>query len=139
MNDTATIESPATAPLDEGWDWAFVEIMGHRSHWGRIREEERFGTKMMRVDVPTVTETLEVEVDQPTTQIIWSTHFYTGSSIFSLTLTDEATVMKRNTPYRPPYRLTQRPEMKEVEMHQPEPASGSDDDFEANEDDDLNF
>ena len=30
----------------DGWEWAVVEIFGHRRHAGRTREEERFGAKM---------------------------------------------------------------------------------------------
>jgi hypothetical protein len=107
-------------PADNGgWEWALVEIMGHRSHWGRVREEERFGAKMLRIDVPSFKKTAELEVvgdsssasvQPPEPEVVWSTHYYGGPSIFSFTLTDEATVMKRNRPYEPPHRLTyQRP------------------------------
>ncbi|MFC3693375.1 hypothetical protein [Chenggangzhangella methanolivorans] len=82
---------------EEGWDWALVEIFGHRSHAGRTREEERFGAKLLRIDVP---------VDGDPTANGWRTHFYGGASIFSFTLTDEATVMRQNRPYRSPSRLT---------------------------------
>ena len=81
---------------DDGWEWSFVEIMGHRSHWCRSREEERFGAKMIRIDVP--------NQGDPTKG--WTTHYYGGASIFSYSLTDEATVMKRNKPYEPPSRLS---------------------------------
>jgi len=70
---------------EEQWEWAIVEIFGHRRHVGRAREEERFGAKMLRIDVPK----LGPEKDEVT----WSSHFYGGSSIFSYTLTDEKTVM----------------------------------------------
>lgn len=80
----------------DGWEWCFLEIMGHRSHWGRSREEERFGAKMIRIDVP-------IEGD-PTKG--WLTHYYGGASIFSYSLSDEATVMKRNKPYERPSRLS---------------------------------
>ncbi|RWH31605.1 MAG: hypothetical protein E5X22_22805 [Mesorhizobium sp.] len=40
--------------LPEGFEWAIVEIFGHRRHAGRAREEERFGAKMLRIDVPTI-------------------------------------------------------------------------------------
>ena len=81
----------------DGWEWCFVEIMGHRSHWGRSREEERFGAKMIRIDVP--------NQGDPAANG-WTTHYYGGASIFSYSLTDEATVMKRNKPYMPPARLS---------------------------------
>jgi len=79
MDDNANIVIDADgAATDDGWEWAIVEIMGHRKHFGRIREVEQFGAKMMRVDVPTDGD--------PATKG-WTTHFYTGASIFSLTYT----------------------------------------------------
>jgi hypothetical protein len=50
---------------------------------------------MIRIDVP----------NQGNPANGWRTHYYGGSSIFSYSLTDEATVMKRNKPYEPPSRL----------------------------------
>jgi len=41
---------------------------GHRSHWGRSREEERFGAKMIRIDVP----------NQGDPAKGWTTHYYGG-------------------------------------------------------------
>jgi hypothetical protein len=97
------------APNEEaGWEWMFLEIMGHRSHWGRARQEERYGAKMLRIDVPKIVAFVRngdgpgERLDPP--RIDWETHFYGGSSIFSITLTDEATVMAQNRPYEPPYR-----------------------------------
>lgn len=58
-------------------EWAKVEIFGHRTHVGRIAEVERFGAKMLRIDVPT---------QDPA---VFATHFYGGSSIFSITFTTE--------------------------------------------------
>ena len=37
---------------NDGWEWMLIETMGHRRHWGRTRQEERFGAKMIRVDIP---------------------------------------------------------------------------------------
>lgn len=81
---------------DDGWEWAIVEIFGHRRHAGRTREEERFGAKMLRIDIP-------VKGDAPANG--WQTHYYGGSSIFSFSLSDEATVMRANKPYEPPSRM----------------------------------
>lgn len=73
--------------------WALVEIFGHRQHYGRVTEVERFGTKMMRVDVPTA------EPDQ------FETFFYGGGSIFSMTPMTEDATRKWNERYRPrPYK-----------------------------------
>jgi hypothetical protein len=83
MNDTATAEAaPAT---DESWTWAILEVFGHRRHVGRAREEEKFGSKLCRIDVPKLGAGGE---------ITWSSHYYGGSSIVSFTPTDEPTVMK---------------------------------------------
>src|SRR5689334_12934495 len=73
-------EEQQTTIEPNGWEWMLVEIMGHRTHWGRVREEERFGSKMMRVDVP-------LKGDPDTHG--WGTFYYSGAAIFSYTLTDE--------------------------------------------------
>lgn len=81
-----------------GWEWAIVEIMGHRKHYGRTREVERFGAKMLRVDIPK---------DGDPEKNGWETVFYSGASIFSYSLSDEASVLRANKPYELParYRL----------------------------------
>lgn len=91
MNDTATAQ-PVQEPT---WEWAIVEIFGHRRHAGRAREEERFGAKMLRIDVP-------LKGDPSANG--WETHWYGGSSIFSFTLTDEESVMRINKPFDAPSR-----------------------------------
>lgn len=116
MNDAAAsneAEKINTAPEeDDGWEWARVEIFGHREHYGRCREVERFGTKMLRVDVP-------LKGDPATHG--WATLHYGGSSIFSYAITDEATVMKKNKPYEPSYPMISRsPEPEEVDVDDPD-------------------
>lgn len=95
----------------DGWEWAIVEVFGHRRHAGRCREEERFGAKMLRIDIPVIGST-QVQLpasEGPRDSWIerWETRWYGGSSIFSYTLTDEASVMRANKSYEPPspYRL----------------------------------
>lgn len=44
--------APDTEPVDEPEEYAIVEIFGHRRHAGRIQEVDRFGSKMLRIDVP---------------------------------------------------------------------------------------
>lgn len=103
MTDTDAI----AAPDDEAFDWMMVEIFGHRKHWGRGMEVERFGSKMLRIDVPTVEWSTPAEGDQPKPVITgWTTMFYGGASIFSNALTDEATALRANAPYRSPYRAS---------------------------------
>lgn len=70
----------------EGEQFAFVELMGHRNHWGRISEQDQFGVKLMRVDVPG-----DEGFDGP-----FVTHFYGGSAIFSITPTTREEVERRN-------------------------------------------
>lgn len=92
------------AKPQDGWEWAIVEIFGHRTHAGRTREEERFGTKMLRVDVP---------VRGDAAAHGWSTHYYGGAAIFSFSLTDEASVIRANKPYEPASRISYQPDATE--------------------------
>ena len=103
------------ATADDGFEWAVVEVFGHRRHAGRIREEERFGAKMLRVDVPTEGDPAKA----------WATHFYGGAAIFSVSLSDMATVMRINAPATPPYRL------RAPSTPDPEPEDEIDDDLSA--------
>jgi hypothetical protein len=98
MSEQTETVDPSTTDVDD-WDWMQVEIMGHREHWGRAREEERFGAKMLRIDIP-------VKGDPSVHG--WATRYYSGPAIFSVTLTDEATVMRKNLPWDAPHRLTYR-------------------------------
>lgn len=52
--------------------WAVVELMGHVRMAGRVTEEERFGAKVGRCDVPNGDDG-------------FTTVFFTGSSIYRLT------------------------------------------------------
>ena len=70
-------ESEKQAPA-----WAIVEIMGHRVIAGRISEVSRFGASFCRV-----------EVDLPDGTI--AAQEYSGSAIFCITPSDEATVRRR--------------------------------------------
>ncbi|TAM97288.1 MAG: hypothetical protein EPN45_19500 [Rhizobiaceae bacterium] len=118
---------------DDGFEWAIVEIFGHRRHAGRCREEERFGAKMLRVDVPTIPpeRTLFDAADaKPEAPIVWTTHFYGGASIFSYTLTDQSTVMSANRSYILPHRY--------IEQAQREPDDG-DPDFDVDGEDEVRF
>ena len=106
--DTLQEHQPAEG---DGFEWAVLEVFGHRRHAGRAREEERFGAKMLRIDVPTIginqAEGQPPEVGGVTG---WTTHWYGGASIFSFTLTDEASVMRINRPYVPAQRYIAPPD-----------------------------
>jgi hypothetical protein len=77
-------------------EWAQVEIFGHRRHFGRIEEVERFGSKMLRIDEPT---------EDP---LRFNTFFYGGASIFSVTPCTEESARAFCERYRPrPYRAAE--------------------------------
>lgn len=97
MDDQTKVQEQVGAD-PTGWEWMLVEVMGHRSHWGRARQEERFGAKMLRIDVP---------VKGDPAKHGWETHYYGGPAIFSFTPCDEAAALENNKPYEPPtrYRL----------------------------------
>ena len=99
-----------TAAEDDGWQWAIVEIFGHRRHAGRTREEERFGAKMLRIDIP---------VDGDPAAKGWTTHYYGGASIFSFSLCDEAAALKVNKPYASPSRYLAPPDDDDDNMDGP--------------------
>jgi hypothetical protein len=103
MTDAEINQAPT--PDAYGWEWAIVEVFGHRRHAGRMREEERFGAKMLRIDVP-VFETPEAADSGPIER--WESRWYGGGSIFSLSLTDERSVRRANRPYAPPARISFR-------------------------------
>lgn len=60
---------PATAPSTD--EWAIVEIMGHLRRAGRISEADRFGARLLRVDVPTGPDE-------------YVTEYFSGSAIYRL-------------------------------------------------------
>lgn len=100
MTDITENNADATA-TDDGFEWAVVEVFGHRRHAGRAREEERFGAKMLRIDIPTLAWPDDQPDAKEPTVTGWVSHFYGGASIFSYTLTTEQTAMKINRPYKP--------------------------------------
>jgi hypothetical protein len=78
-----------TTPADDAPPpeiWACVEIFGHRKHYGRVKEVERFGIKMLRVDVPQAPSLPLLSEEER-----FETFLYGGSAIFSFTpMTEEA-------------------------------------------------
>lgn len=93
MNDVQEPPNDPTAKLEPVSEWARVEIFGHRIHFGRVTEADRFGAKMLRLDQPTA----DPEV--------FETLFYGGSSIFSLTPLTEAECRRLAERFAPvPYR-----------------------------------
>jgi hypothetical protein len=85
-------QASTPAPDSPADEYAVVEIFGHRRHVGRVLEVERFGAKMLRVDVPTDGDFEKGYVS----------HFYAGGAIFSLTPCDLDTVQRAARRYVPP-------------------------------------
>lgn len=117
-DQTAEILTPTEAAEDDGWEFAHVEVFGHQSYWGRCREVEKFGAKLLRIDVPAI------GVDGKVTE--WMTRFYGGSSVFSYSPCTEAAMLKANKPYVSPYRL-QAPKAPEDDVDGPHPEDDADD------------
>lgn len=57
--------------------WAILELMGHVRLAGRVTEEELFGAKMGRIDIPT------------SDLYAFTTQYFGGSSVYRLTPTTE--------------------------------------------------
>lgn len=92
--ETLIAKTNEATVADDPWQWATVEIIGlPQAMAGRIREEERFGAKLLRIDIP-----LKGDPDK----FGWETHYYGGLAISSYTVTDQDTVMRANRPYEPP-------------------------------------
>lgn len=68
-------ETPAGAPEREAI-WAIVELMGHVKMAGKVSEEERFGTKLGRIEIP-----------GPGKRFV--TQWFSGSSVYRITPTTE--------------------------------------------------
>ncbi len=106
MTADEPLERPI-APIERTPDeiWALVEIFGHRRHYGRVTEVEKFGVKMLRVDVPV--EAAAPLLNEPEK---FETFLYHGNSIFGMTPMTEAAAREwaehdRPKPYRPLERL----------------------------------
>jgi hypothetical protein len=108
VEELAAAEKLTAELNDDGWEWAIVEVMGFRKHVGRVREVEKYGAKMLRVDVP-------IKGDPVANG--WETHLYSGSALFGVTPTDEASAMKANKPYEPPALTRWRDSPAEHEHH----------------------
>lgn len=109
MTKAAQTEIPADEATAQ---YAIVEIFGHRRHAGRIIEVEQFGTKMLRVDVPK-----DGDFDTG-----FTSHFYGGASIFSLTPCDLATALRINKPYEPAALLSYAEDDDAADLRDDEPA-----------------
>jgi hypothetical protein len=106
--------------------WAVLELMGHVRMAGRVTEEERFGSKMGRIDVPGPDDS-------------FTTVYFGGASVYRMTPTTEEiarSVAGHNQP-RPVslYELPKPAVAKEDEMAYDRIHSGEWDDPQDDEDD----
>ena len=62
--------------------WAIVELMGYCKLAGRLSEEEKFGAKIGRIDVPTGPGEFRV-------------HYFTPASIYRITIVTEEMVREQ--------------------------------------------
>lgn len=69
--------------------WAIVELMGHVRLAGMVTEEERFGAKMGRIDIPGPGDG------------IFATQYFSGGSIYRVTPTTEEVARKIALQYQP--------------------------------------
>ena len=84
MNDHAQI--PEADELQP--EYAVIEVFGHRRLAGRVTEIEKFGTKLLRIDIP----------EKGKFEHGFTTQMYVGASLFSVTPCDLATVERINKP-----------------------------------------
>lgn len=85
-------ENSKDQPNDGFGVWAILELMGHVKIAGYVTEEERFGTVMGRIDIPTNDEAM-------------MTQYFGGSAVYRLTPVTETVARAfaaRNQP-RPVY------------------------------------
>lgn len=61
--------------MEQSETWAIVELMGHIRLAGRITEEEKFGSKMGRLDIPTADGFI--------------TQYFGGGSVYRITFVTE--------------------------------------------------
>lgn len=92
-------EEEVVTPAEEAThEYAIVEIYGHRRHAGRILEVEKFGAKMLRIDIP----------KDGNFESGYTTMFYGGGSVFSMSPCDLETVKRANKSYMPAATLTRQ-------------------------------
>jgi hypothetical protein len=62
--------------------WAVVELMGHVKLAGRLTEEEKFGAKLGRLDIPQDDPLIAGET-------VFVTQYFGGGSVYRITLVTE--------------------------------------------------
>ena len=98
-------------------EWVFLEILGHRSHYGLLTEVDRFGLKFARIEIFATGDAAPRDV-----------RAYGGASIFSITPVSEEMCRERSTPYeykQPQIQLIEAIEDEQEEISQCEHCSAS--------------
>jgi hypothetical protein len=97
--------------------WAVVELLGHVTMAGKLSEEERFGAKMGRVDIPTDAGG-------------WTTIYFGGSSVYRITPCVEAVARAKARSHQPkPVYAWEIPAPKDAETAPMRQLQSSRDDF----------
>lgn len=112
---------------DESFDsWAVLELMGHVRMAGRVTEEERFGVKMGRIDVPK---------DDGFTTV-----YFGGGSVYRMTPTTEEIARAVATRSQPaPVHRYELPAPEPEDKPIPSPIRQAWDDDEDTQEDDIPF
>jgi hypothetical protein len=117
----------AAEPAPPEAEWAIVEIMGHRRHYGQIHETSRFGVVMLQINVPTEAPDAFIRL------------YYAASARFAVTPCTEATARAGAKAMRPqPQILLAMPAEDEADLaaaNEPEP----DDEILDEREDDMEF
>lgn len=88
---------PAAAAAAPGEEWGIVSLLGHCTFAGRVTEEERFGAKLGRCDIP-----------QPDGSFV--TRYFPGASLYSyVPCTKEAAMARAGALQPPPAQLLNLP------------------------------
>lgn len=75
-------EPPVPEPAEPPAEWAIVSLMGHVTFSGRVSEEEKFGAKLGRCDIP-----------QPDGTYV--TRYFSGAALYSIVPCTEAAAKAR--------------------------------------------
>ena len=87
---------PAAAAAAPGEEWGIVSLLGHCTFAGRVTEEERFGAKLGRCDIP-----------QPDGSFV--TRYFPGASLYSYVPCTKEAAMARAGALQPPAQLLNLP------------------------------
>jgi hypothetical protein len=79
-------------------EWGHIELMGYRTHYGRVTEVQKYGVPLIKVEIPDGDNFQE--------------RYYSPQALYALTPMTEAAVRARCTPV-PPLIVTEHPQLTE--------------------------